>query len=144
MTNTFCFDLTWPIQILVSFSFFTLHFCNLSYSFLCLNKQYLVERNDCFIKSAYSTLFYLLFFLSAIAYSDYKRTYDDMYDENNVYKHISLLDYLNTTTPDYNDVDDEECCSCSKDSHSVRYDDDEAEFQIHFEDFLQNTVYIKK
>lgn len=82
-------------------------------------------------------------FFSAIAYSDYKRTYNDNYDESNVYKHVSLHDYLNTTTSEYTE-DDEECCSCSKDSHSVNYDDDEAEFQIHFEDFLQNTVYIKK
>lgn len=78
-----------------------------------------------------------MFQISAIAYIDYKTTYDD-----DPYRTPASIDYMNISSAESSD--DKDCCSCSNDHQAPSYDDEEAEFQILFEDFLQNNVYLKK
>ncbi|KAG8180786.1 hypothetical protein JTE90_012965 [Oedothorax gibbosus] len=74
--------------------------------------------------------------LEPIAFPEYKKA---IYDDES--RHFGFYD--NTTTSSTDSSEDEECCSCSKDHRVLGGDDEDAEFQIHFEDFLHNKVYIK-
>ena len=38
----------------------------------------------------------------------------------------------------------EQCCECPKSKKEQRVEEEERQFQIKFEDFLHNTVYIKR
>ncbi|GFV13978.1 putative molluscan insulin-related peptide(s) receptor receptor beta chain [Trichonephila clavipes] len=75
--------------------------------------------------------------LEPIAFPEYKKS---LYDDES--KHVGYFD--NATTSSMDSSEEENCCPCTKDHRTLGIDDDDAEFQIHFEDFLHNKVYIKK
>ncbi|XP_042898264.1 insulin-like peptide receptor isoform X1 [Parasteatoda tepidariorum] len=72
--------------------------------------------------------------LEPIAYPDYRKS---IYDDES-----TQIGYFENVTSSSESTENE-CCSCSKDQHRLGDDDEEAESQIHFEDFLQNKVYIR-
>ncbi|GIY90189.1 insulin-like peptide receptor [Caerostris darwini] len=74
--------------------------------------------------------------LEPIAFPEYKK---NIYDEDT--KHVGFFD--NVTSSSLDSSEEGECCPCTKDHRTLGGADDEAEFQIIFEDFLHNKVYIK-